>query len=129
MMMNTITYRSIHTGRSDLKNSVHALDTANSRLNRLLLKLFAACVVFMFLFSYMLIVHSSASESGPLPVQTGERLITVSTGDTLWSIAKRVQHPGADVRKTVYLIQKRNGLESSYLQAGQTLIVPIQSAE
>lgn len=55
--------------------------------------------------------------------------ISVSEGDTLWSIARFEQenneyYENKDVREIVYEIKKLNGLESnSNLYAGQKLIV------
>lgn len=50
--------------------------------------------------------------------------VTVSSGDTLWSIAAEVATPGSDVRDVMAQIAALNGLHGSDLQAGQQLDVP-----
>lgn len=52
--------------------------------------------------------------------------MVVRPGDTLWSIARRIQ-PGMDPRKTVYEIKKLNELQSVNLRPGQTLMIPSQA--
>lgn len=47
--------------------------------------------------------------------------ITVSQGDTLWSIASKMD---GDINKNIYEIKKVNNLKTSYIYAGQTLIIP-----
>lgn len=51
-----------------------------------------------------------------------ERAYVVQTTDTLWSIAS--SHYGGDPRAAIWLIQRRNGLETSLLVPGQRLILP-----
>ena len=57
------------------------------------------------------------------PATEGETKVTVTTNDTLWSIAGEA-HLSSDIRKSVYLIEQRNGLKNSFLKTGQTLIIP-----
>ena len=52
------------------------------------------------------------------------RIIQVGSGDTLWDIASELAD-GGDVRAMMTRIQKLNALESSSLQAGQRLVVPM----
>lgn len=52
------------------------------------------------------------------PVQV--RVITVRQGDTLWSIAKRLD-PGIDPREIISKIKRQNQLSSSNLIAGQLI--------
>ena len=47
--------------------------------------------------------------------------ITVSQGDTLWSIASKMD---GDINKNIYEIKKVNNLKTSYIYAGHTLIIP-----
>ncbi|EXX89821.1 LexA family transcriptional regulator [Paenibacillus darwinianus] len=88
------------------------------------MRLIAAGLFFLILFTGFAIVQSGASGTKAEAAAKGERTIIVSSGDTLWEIARSVQPEGDDVRKTVYMIKKRNGLSGSALQAGQSLIVP-----
>ena len=48
---------------------------------------------------------------------------TVHTGETLWSVAKRVA-PGHDPRAVVEQIRELNHLDSAGLQTGQQLLLP-----
>ncbi len=48
--------------------------------------------------------------------------ITVSAGDTIWSIAIDI---GGNVEKNIYEIKKINNLKNSMIYVGQTLLVPI----
>ncbi|GGF89770.1 hypothetical protein GCM10010916_03860 [Paenibacillus abyssi] len=125
-MMNSLSYRSIHNGAKKAPERRTGESTVVSNLRRHFVKFFAAAIVFVVLFSGMLIVQSYASESHPAPAAEGERIISVSSGDTLWEIARRVQPQGTDLREVVYEIKLRNGLSSSVLRSGQTLIVPEQ---
>ena len=47
-------------------------------------------------------------------------VITVRQGDTLWSIAKRLE-PGTDPRDVISKIKRQNRLSSSHLIAGQLI--------
>lgn len=51
-------------------------------------------------------------------------VVTVSTGDSLWSIAAAVAGPGEDVRDVMSEIAALNQLEGEVLMAGQQLRVP-----
>jgi nucleoid-associated protein YgaU len=53
----------------------------------------------------------------------GESTVVVRVGDTLWSIASRVDGHG-DVRAVVDEIQALNGLRGADLVPGQTLLLP-----
>ncbi|MDH4139885.1 MAG: LysM peptidoglycan-binding domain-containing protein [Coriobacteriia bacterium] len=58
------------------------------------------------------------------PQATHNVTIRVESSDTLWQIADRHTAPGCDIPATVELIKRVNGLSSSALAAGQTLVVP-----
>ncbi|WP_240674992.1 LysM peptidoglycan-binding domain-containing protein [Cellulomonas endophytica] len=49
----------------------------------------------------------------------------VLPGETLWGIAEGVAEPGQDVRDVVLDLVTLNGLPSSALAAGQTIVVPV----
>lgn len=55
--------------------------------------------------------------------------IEVSAGDTVWDIAKTVNHDymsqKEDVRLIAYAIAQENSLENYFIYPGQELIVPI----
>lgn len=64
---------------------------------------------------------------GPTPASAGTGpgadadIVVVQTGDTLWSIARRLE-PGGDVRPLVDRLEAANG--GTALQPGQELVVP-----
>ena len=51
-------------------------------------------------------------------------VITVESGDTLWSIASEYSNNRNDVRKLIYEISNLNELESSDIYIGQQLLIP-----
>ncbi|WP_420113955.1 LysM peptidoglycan-binding domain-containing protein [Pseudactinotalea sp.] len=51
-------------------------------------------------------------------------VVTVSSGDSLWSIAASVATPGEDVRDLMSEIAELNGLTGTTIVAGQQLTVP-----
>ena len=57
------------------------------------------------------------------PTATTTHLVT--SGDTMWQVASAVTQPGQDVRDVIYAIQKLNHLDSSSLQVGQVLVIPL----
>lgn len=60
----------------------------------------------------------------PTRSDVGTRVVRVSPGDSLWSIAQRHQVPGRSTAETVEILATMNGLESSKLVAGAELRVP-----
>ncbi|WP_261623166.1 LysM peptidoglycan-binding domain-containing protein [Nesterenkonia marinintestina] len=63
-----------------------------------------------------------ASEEAPVGVEA--EMVDVGHGDTLWSVASRVD-ADEDVQTLIAQIAELNGLESSELQPGQRLHVPV----
>ncbi len=53
------------------------------------------------------------------------REVVVAPGDTLWGIAAGAAAPGEDVRDVVLELMALNSLSSGGLQAGQTVVVPV----
>ena len=51
--------------------------------------------------------------------------ITVSAGDTLWSIASQHNAYNEDIREVVYRIRKQNELKSADIFIGQELEIPV----
>ena len=62
------------------------------------------------------------SEGAPAPLQT----TTVQPGESLWSVAQRIA-PDNDPREVVAQIRRLNDLESSSLQVGQHLVLPVRA--
>lgn len=54
----------------------------------------------------------------------GTTVVTVSPGESLWSVAAAVAEPGDDPRELVERIVALNGLSEAVLHPGQHLIVP-----
>lgn len=50
---------------------------------------------------------------------------TVLPGDTLWDIATVYTEPGDDVRDTVFDIRTANDLDTSVIEVGQVLVIPL----
>ncbi|MFC4777688.1 LysM peptidoglycan-binding domain-containing protein [Paenibacillus sp. GCM10023252] len=87
------------------------------------LKILTSIVVSIILFTGFALIGTNASSTQLAPAGAGEQTIIVVGGDTLWSIASNYIEEG-DIRRTVYSIKKRNNLDSTVLQPGQTLIIP-----
>jgi nucleoid-associated protein YgaU len=66
---------------------------------------------------------SSPAATPALPAAGAGQAVTVSSGDTLWSIAARVA-PTRDPRSEVSALQRANHLDGSELVPGQVLRVP-----
>ena len=64
---------------------------------------------------------ASVGAGGLVPV-AGES-VTVAAGDTLWSLAERVD-PTADPRDVIAAIMTLNGLHSPTIEPGQVLRLP-----
>lgn len=67
----------------------------------------------------------SAQADGPQSQAVEVRRVVVAAGDTLWGIAASVAGPGEDVRDVVLELKQLNRLPSGGLQAGQTIVVPV----
>lgn len=62
------------------------------------------------------VVARASTAAGP------DRVYTVKTGDTLWSIAS--SRYGGDPRSGVWRIEQRNGLSGRPLVAGARIVLP-----
>jgi LysM repeat protein len=65
-----------------------------------------------------------AAASGDKTVHAKATIVTVRSGETLWSIANRVA-PAADPRETVMALQELNNLASPTVYVGERLIIPM----
>ncbi|MFD0670269.1 LysM peptidoglycan-binding domain-containing protein [Cohnella sp. GCM10027633] len=79
---------------------------------------------FLILFSGFAFAHTFASDAEVSPATATEISISVDSGDTIWDLAASYKKDTMDTRDAVHAIKKRNGLSSSSVQAGQTLILP-----
>ena len=66
-------------------------------------------------------IPQARSASTPQEVTT----VLVEPGDTLWAYAQRVAKPGEDVRDVVVELKQLNRLDSSSLQVGQRILLPV----
>ena len=71
-----------------------------------------------------LLGQTTASAASASRIRTYD-VVTVQSGDTLWSIAERHTESGQDVRKMIYTIKALNDLDSTgEIAAGQELMIP-----
>jgi LysM repeat protein len=66
---------------------------------------------------------AAGNESGSVTFST----VTVSAGESLWTIAQRIA-PESDPREVIGELERFNGLEGSAVLPGQTLSIPSQYA-
>ncbi|WP_182300823.1 cell division suppressor protein YneA [Cohnella cholangitidis] len=89
---------------------------------------FARSVFFLFafliLFSGFALFHTFASSEETTPATSEEIVISVDSGDTLWEIARDYKKDSMDTRQAVHHIVQRNGLSTSEVSVGQSLIIP-----
>ena len=91
--------------------------TRRGRMRALLVVTVLLCIAF----SVGRVSSSQAATGEPVKVHT----VLVSSGETLWSIAKR-EAPSRDPREVVDAIQRANHLTGA-LQVGQKLVLPALS--
>lgn len=87
------------------------------------LALLAALMVGIFFLAGSLINHAQASSDDVSGVTAEE--ITVDSGDTLWGVASEVDSD-QEIRVLISQIAELNDLDTSELQPGQVLYVPVQ---
>jgi len=74
----------------------------------------------------LLAVTVAARAEGPTVADPGNYVThTVRSGDTLWEIAAEHAADGGDLRNLVHDIRSINGLDTSTIQPGQVLRVPV----
>jgi LysM repeat protein len=122
-MMTTISSYSTYKG-TEVKKRISLRTHKQWRTERLMIRLIAAVLFFVLLFTGLTVMKSFANSEQSAVAGVGERVIIVSSGDTLWDIASDIRETGQDVRRVVYDLKSRNNLTSSVLQAGQSLIIP-----
>lgn len=83
--------------------------------------LVAALLAFVMVFGWSMLTSRTAESATPRHTVT----YSVQPGDTLWGYAEQVTPAGGDVRQTVDEIVELNGLQSTSLVPGQSIVVPI----
>jgi hypothetical protein len=112
---------SVRTGASFKARST---SSAKSEKGWQLARVVFFAAAFLVLFTGFTFMRTFASEQQVQPASATERVISVDTGDSLWTLAASVKKDSIDTGEAVYQLQKRNGLKSSSLTSGQVLIVP-----
>lgn len=80
---------------------------------------FTISIVILFAFAFS--IFSSITSKVFSYQQPKYTEITISYGDTLWSIAKELD---GKINENIYKIQKLNNLENCNIYEGQKLIIP-----
>lgn len=121
MMMSPSFYRTIHKESRPLAGvRMPANPSARKQLFRLTVIAALAALLFT---SFWLITTNAAGETAR-PAEADEKVVVVTSGDTLWEIAGANSDGHEDIRKLVFLIKKRNQLDTAAITPGQTLIIP-----
>jgi len=86
--------------------------------------IFTAVAIALIVTSLFLIRTTASTPVSDVPID-GEKLVTVSAGDSLWSIAGRHYDSINDKGYAVFLIKERNQLSSNTIKPGDQLIIPV----
>lgn len=119
-MLKYSTYQSIYD-KPQATRSNWADGIRSSRLSRSMVKIALLLIVLMLTGTGVVSAFAAASDG-----HKDNELSTfvVRPGDTLWEIAVDHKPRGKDTRVYVEAIKRINGLSSSGIQAGDTLILP-----
>lgn len=86
--------------------------------------IFTTIAIALIVSSFFLIRTTAATPVSETPLE-GETLVTVSAGDSLWSIAGRQYDAIEDQGYAVFLIKERNQMDSNTIKPGDQLIIPV----
>lgn len=98
--------------------------TCVRRRRRLLASLLGVAVVVVLGSPVAAALGRRAEAPSASAAHVSEDVYVVRSGDTLWSIAKRIVR-GGDPRTLVDAIADRNGIDPGSLLPGQTLLIPL----
>ncbi|WP_182914223.1 LysM peptidoglycan-binding domain-containing protein [Paenibacillus sp. 1011MAR3C5] len=121
MIMNPSSYRSIHMEPDTSKNTTY-ISVISGWIKANGMRIVASLLVAVLLFTSFMLMGTKAS--GTVEPTEQEQVVTVGSGDSLWSIARRYAEKHDDVRYLVYTIKNRNNLTDSLIIPGQQLIIP-----
>jgi hypothetical protein len=115
---------SIHTHAASIKSGrASRLPASGSRNWKIARSLFFL-LAFLILFSGLTLVRTFASTGEVSPALGEEIVVSIDSGDTLWHLAKTYKKDSIDTRQAIHLILERNGLSTSAVKPGQTIIIP-----
>ncbi|WP_161631202.1 LysM peptidoglycan-binding domain-containing protein [Paenibacillus pinihumi] len=100
------------------------------RPGKLLVRGMLAVLLMSFLFSFLFLVQSNASNHAEDAERAAgvsdNNFVIVTAGDSLWDIAKRHKPEETELRQFIYELQRFNQLSSSSLNAGDVIEIPAQ---
>lgn len=77
-----------------------------------------------FIFLAIFIAVYSTNISGY--AEPSYQIVAVQSGDTLWSIAEHYKDDVCDIREYIYRLEKINNMDSGFLIANTSILVPIK---
>ncbi|WP_314587797.1 LysM peptidoglycan-binding domain-containing protein [Paenibacillus terrigena] len=117
-MLKYSSYQSVYNNRSEVVNRDSFL---KKKVVQVVLFLVLVCsLTSMGLLNAFAADTHNGEHNANIPLQ-----IVVSSGDTLWAIAKEHKPAGMDVRTYIEMIKDLNGKRSSSIQSGEVIKLPI----
>ncbi len=92
-----------------------------NRVRFVIMTLLTLIIISTFI-SYISGMFMSEATTNQAPI-----IVEIVRGDTLWDIASKFNFYEEDIREVVYRIKITNNLESSSLQVGQSLVIPMSN--
>jgi len=108
------------SNNSKYKNKQPVRDV-NSNFYKMMLTAIAIAIIVT---SFFLIRTTAATPVSDMAME-GEKMVTVSAGDSLWSIADRHFDSVNDKGYAVFLIKERNQMQNNTIKPGDQLIIPL----
>jgi hypothetical protein len=92
-------------------------------------RLAIGAVSVLFLLAVMVLSGRVSADAGTSIRDQGRAtgVVVVQPGENLWQIATAIA-PDTDPRETVAVLRELNGLETSAVVAGQSIVVPVRAA-
>lgn len=103
------------------KRPLSAKHVSGATMLTAVLALFGVLVIALVLSSFE---HDQAKAQFDLLDSSQTEIVSVMGGESLWSIADSCKPEGVSTDSVVRWIRQRNGLDSSLILAGQSLVVP-----
>lgn len=112
-------------GRDDVLHTAHVHHGPRGRFS---LEAGARLAVSALVVVAAIVIVLAIFEQAEPPAPEAWSAVSVGQAGTLWQIAAEHRIEGLSTDETVDVIREKNGLESSLLYAGQTLVVPDTSS-